>query len=88
MTATTISMQNTVTIIRDFENRKTGEVVTVKYNQLEKALAGEERIIATYYHGQAKRRAKQLEALGFKLEEVIWRNTDADTGNYREVWAR
>lgn len=87
---TVISMTNTVTIMREsvIRGRLLGRIVTVKYKELEKALAGEHRIIATYYHGQAKRRAKQLEALGFKLEEIIWRNTDSITGNYREVWVR
>lgn len=78
----TVDMQKAVTVIRD------KSIITIPYKRLAAELVGEKEITAVYCHGDARRRAAQLAKMGFKLKEVIWRNTESLHGLYREVWER
>jgi hypothetical protein len=87
MTMMTVVMDKVVTVMKELGGSKSS-VFTVKYKDLASVLANEAKIEAVYIFGQASRRVKLLEQLGYSLKETIYYNDDAPYAKIRQVWER
>lgn len=85
-TKVTVVMDKNATIMK--ESGGVGTVFTAKHNELPTHLKDHDEITVVYRHGQAKRRVKQLEDMGYRLKDTIYYNDDAPYAKIKQVWTR